>query len=140
MIYMAEQETRERLADLVTDRRARLKLSLATLAEKCIDPDTGVNELKVGWLHRLEKRLPVTPPNAAELRALAKGLQLPLREVQDAAGEQFLGIVTVGLDDDGRIRALMNRAGSMSPEDLDRLLAIAETFPINPDGLGRSSK
>lgn len=133
MIYMAEQETRMRLSDLVTERRARLKISLVTLAERCVAPETGASVVKPGWLHRLEKRQPVTPPDATQLQALAVGLQMPLREVQDAAGEQFLGIVTMNLDEGGRIRALMHRAGALSDEDLQRLLAIAETFPIDPD-------
>lgn len=140
MIGMAEQETRTRLSDLVIDRRARLKISLVTLAERGVDPDTGGQELKVGWLHRLEHRQSVTPPNAEQLRALAAGLELPLREVQDAAGEQFFGITTTPVDADSRIRALVSRAGDMSAEDLERLLAIAETFPLKGRDSGGSSK
>jgi transcriptional regulator with XRE-family HTH domain len=140
MNVMAEQETRTRLSDLVAERRARLKLSFATLAERCVDPSTGVQEWKIGQLHRLERRQPVQPPTAEKLRALAAGLELPLREVQDAAGEQFLGVITTTLDTSGQVRLLMNRATSMSPEDLERLLAIAETFPIKGGGSPDSSK
>jgi hypothetical protein len=140
MNVMAEQETRTRLSDLVVDRRARLRISLVTLAERCVDPTTGRQELKSGWLHRLEKRLSVTPPGIEQLRALAAGLELPLRQVQDAAGEQFLGITTTDLDGDGRVRLLAHRASNLSPEDLERLLAIAETFPVNPRDAGDSSK
>jgi hypothetical protein len=140
MNLMAEQETRTRLSDLVVDRRARLHISLATLAERCVHPETGVQEWKVGRLHRLEKRLPIESPTADMLAALAAGLELPLRDVQDAAGEQFLGVVTQDLDASGKVRLLANRAASMSPEDLERLLAIAETFPVNPDGAPGSSK
>jgi hypothetical protein len=140
MIGMAEQETRTRLSDLVVDRRARLKISLMTLAERCVDPETGEQEVKTGWLHRLEHRQSVTPPTAGQLAALAIGLELPLREVQDAAGEQFFGIVTTALETDSRIRALVSRAGGMSAEDLERLLAIAETFPLKGRDSGGSSK
>lgn len=133
MISMAEQETRTRLSDLVVDRRARLKISLATLAERCVDPKTGVQEWKVGQLHRLERRQPIDLLNLAKLRALAAGLEVPLREVQDAAGEQFLGIATTEVDAEGKVRLLANRASSMAPDDLERLLAIAETFPIASD-------
>ena len=62
-----------------------------------------------------------------------------MREVQDAAGEQFLGIATTELDASGKVRLLANRASSMSPEDLERLLAIAETFPLNGDTSDGSS-
>jgi hypothetical protein len=138
MIGMAEQETRTRLSDLVVDRRSRLKISLATLAERCVDPETGTQEVKVGWLHRLERRDPIIPPQLPQLRALAAGLELPLREIQDAAGEQFLGISTHHVD--GNIRVLMNRADGLSPEDLERLVAIAETFPLKKRDSGGSSE
>lgn len=137
MIYMAEQETRTRLSDLVVARRAELRLSYAKLATRCIDPDTGVQEWKVGRLHRLAHRQNIESPTAAELRALAAGLKLPPRQVQDAAGEQFLGVTTTDLDTEGRVRLLAHRASSMSPDDLERLLAIAETFPVGHDRQGR---
>jgi hypothetical protein len=136
MIGMAEQDTRTRLSDVVVDRRAKLRLSLVALADRCIDPATGEQEVKTGWLHRLERRLPVTAPGLPQLRALAAGLQLPLREIQDAAGEQFLGITTTEAGADGRIRILMNRVGSLSPDDLDRLIAIAEALPVTPERPG----
>lgn len=142
MISMAEQETRTRLSDLVTDRRARLHISLVTLAERCIDPVTGERDLvKVGWLHRIERHQPVKPPELPQLRALAAGLEVPLRDVQDAAGEQFLGITTVDLDStSGRLRALVNRAGDLSPADLERLIVIAESFTHNRGGTPGSSE
>jgi hypothetical protein len=141
MIGMAEQETRTRLSDLVIDRRARLRLSLAALADRCIDPDTGEPEVKTGWLHRLERRLPVTPPGLPQLRALAAGLELPLREVQDAAGEQFLGITTTyDAGSDGRIRVLMTKAGALSRDDLDVLIAIADALPVRPDRSGEDAR
>lgn len=135
---MAEQETTYALADLVKRRRADRRFSLRALAERCIDPDTGVQEIKHAWIERLEKREPVIPPQLPQLRALAAGLALPLRDIQDAAGEQFLGITTHY--EDGNVRVLMNRASDLSPEDLERLLAIAETFSVNRDGSGGSSK
>lgn len=133
MISMAEQEASTRLSDLVADRRAELRLSLAKLADRCIDPDTGIQEWKTGRLYRLEKRLPVENLTPERIRALANGLDLPAREVQDAAGEQFFGVQTVESQREERVRLLAARADSISMEDLDRLLAIAETFPVNPD-------
>jgi hypothetical protein len=139
MISMAAQEASTRLSDLVADRRAEQRISLVVLAERCVDPETGVQEWKAGRLHRLEHRLPLELITAEQIRALAVGLDLPLREVQDAAGEQFHGVETTDLDATGKVKALTNRAQSLAPADLDRLLAIAETFPINPDVRGGRS-
>lgn len=136
---MAEQATSYALSDLVRGRRAELGYSLRKLAESCIDPQTGEQRYSRGAIDNLEKRVPVIPPQTPDLRALAAGLQLPLRSVQDAAGEQFLGIATTEVGSSGKVRLLANRASSMSPEDLERLLAIAETFPISPDGQSNSS-
>jgi hypothetical protein len=140
MISMAEQEVSTRLSDLVAERRAELHLSLVTLAERCVDPETHMQEWKAGRIHRLEHRQPLELITPEQIRALAAGLDLPLREVQDAAGEQFHGVETTNLDASGKVKALTNRAWSLAPEDLDRLLAIAETFPVNPDGRHDSSK
>lgn len=134
MITMAEQESRTRLSDLVADRRAALRISLAKLAEACVDPETGIQEWKVGRLHRLEHRQPIEAPTAAELRALAAGLKLPPRDVQDAVGEQFLGVETVKAPHSDRVRLLANRASNMTPEQVEQLIAIAETFPVRREG------
>lgn len=135
---MAEQETTHALSDLVKRRRSELGLSLRRLAEQCIDPGTGIQEIKHAWVERLEKREPVTPPRLPGLKALAEGLRLPLREIQDAAGSQFLGIATTDLDSDGRIRVLMNWASDLPAEDLERLVAIAKSWSNRDDRGGRS--
>jgi hypothetical protein len=75
---------------------------------------------------------PAPPVGEAPVRALAAGLDLPTREVQDAAGEQFFGVQTVESQRAERIRLLAHRADTLSAEDLERLIAIAETFPPNP--------
>lgn len=130
MNLMAEQETRTPLSDLVVTRRAELRLSYAKLAKACVDPDTGVQEWQIGRLHRLAHRENIHSPTAEEIRALAAGLELPVRIVADASGEQFLGVTTTDVDTEGRVRLLAHRASSMSEADLERLLAIAETFPV----------
>lgn len=137
MISMAEQEASTRLSDLVADRRAELRLSLAKLADRCIDPDSGIQEWKIGRLLRLEKRQPVGAITPEQIKALAAGLDLPTREVQDAAGEQFFGVQTVESERAERIRLLAHRADSLSTEDLERLIAIAEALPVKP---GEKSK
>lgn len=138
MISMAEQDTTYALSDLVKRRRSELRLSLRGFAEQCVDPDTGVQEIKFGVIDRLERREPVTPFQLPELRALATALRLPLRDVQDAAGEQFLGITTHHMQ--GDVRVLLNRASDLSAEDLARLVAIAETFGPKRRESGDSSR
>jgi transcriptional regulator with XRE-family HTH domain len=132
MTVMA-QETTYPLSDLVRRRRAELGLSLRKFADRCIDPDTGEQELKYGIIDRLERREAVTPFQLPELRALAAALQLPLGDVQDAAGEQFLGIRTRDIDADHRIRMITTRAMSLDDAGRDRLLAIADALlPTEP--------
>jgi transcriptional regulator with XRE-family HTH domain len=140
MISMAEQETSYALSDLVKRRRAELRLSLRKFAETCIDPETGIQEIKHAWVERLEKRQNVTPLQLPELRALRAGLKVPMGDVQDAAGEQFFGIFSRDADAAGNIRVLMNRAADLSPEDLARLVSIAEALPISTERPGESSK
>ncbi|WP_031514761.1 hypothetical protein [Streptomyces sp. NRRL F-5123] len=136
MITMAAQGASTRLSDLVADRRAELRLSLVKLAERCIDPETGVQEWKVGRLHRLERREAMEAITVEQIRALAAGLQCAVREVQDAAGEQFFGVETVEVEDPHaeRVRILARRASDLSSEDLERLITIAQSFSVRHDG------
>lgn len=129
MITMAEQETSYALSDLVKRRRAELGLSLRKLAEGCVY--AGEQRWTRSTLDNLEKRRTLAP-KPPDLHALANGLQLPVRQIQDAAGEQFLGIKTTDAYGDGRVRVLAHRAGSISEEHLERLIAIADTFPVEP--------
>ncbi|MGW3570182.1 XRE family transcriptional regulator [Streptomyces sp. NPDC000941] len=130
---MAEQEPmyargRAHLSDLVRARRAELRLSLRALADRCVDPEAGGGSLvKYSWIDRLEKRLPVIPPQLPELRALAAGLQLPLVMLQDAAGAQFLGIDSLRAQS-GEVMALLAHAEELSPEDLAKVTAMVEAF------------
>lgn len=134
MNVMAEQDTTYALSDLVKRRRAELGLSLRKFAEACIDPETRIQEIKHSWVDRLEKRLPVIPVGLPEVRALAEGLRVPRRVVQDAAGAQFLGIGTTDLEGDGRMRVLVNWADGLAPEDVERLVDIAKAWQSNrPD-------
>ncbi|MFD7224801.1 XRE family transcriptional regulator [Streptomyces sp. NPDC059883] len=106
------------MSDLVRDRRAELGLSLRKLADLCIDPeDPGEPLWKFAVINRLERHLPVIPPQLPELRALAAGLSLPLWKVQGAAGAQFFGIDTVWSD---AVRALVQDYESMPPDDQKR--------------------
>ncbi|MFE6689617.1 XRE family transcriptional regulator [Streptomyces sp. NPDC057743] len=124
---MSEQIQRTDLSDLVRDRRAELKVGLRTLADRCADPETG-EQLKVGWLHRLETREPVIPPQLPGLRALAAGLELPLPIVQEAAGAQFMGIVSEVWSEDEDARALVAYLGEMSEAERRQVKAMVEAF------------
>ncbi|MFE5662420.1 hypothetical protein ACFQ7W_00620 [Streptomyces niveus] len=118
---------RTELSDLVRDRRAELGLSYRKLADACIDPKAPANGplWKFGLLERLEKRFAVSPPQLPELRALAAGLKLPLWQVQDAAGAQFLGITTVWTDD---VRAMVRDYEALTPDDRERLRLLMEAW------------
>ncbi|MEU8886682.1 XRE family transcriptional regulator [Streptomyces sp. NPDC048442] len=122
---MAEQ-TKTQLSDLVRRRRAELGISLRTLAERSIDPLSG-EQAKFGWISKLENNKPTDTPSEELLRALAAGLELPLRVVQEAAAAQYLGMGEVR-SEDGTARLLIARIQEMSPEDLEQLAAITETF------------
>ncbi|MGW2260082.1 XRE family transcriptional regulator [Streptomyces sp. NPDC001780] len=125
---MADTDTRMDLSRLVRERRAELGLSLRKLADRCIDPKgaTGTPLWKFAVINKLERELPVIPPQLPELRALAAGLQLPLHEVQDAAGAQFFGIDTVWHNN--RVRAMVRNYEAMSSGDKELLERLMETW------------
>ncbi|WP_228989458.1 XRE family transcriptional regulator [Streptomyces sp. DH8] len=119
------------LSDLVNRRKGETGLSFRKIAEATIDPvDPEAGPLWTrGTLENLAKREPVKAPPAAMLRALAAGLQVPLRLVQEAAAAQWFGVETVygeGVDPDTRL--LVRRYQQMSPEDRRRLQILAETY------------
>lgn len=89
--HTREPEQRTQFADLIRRRRAELNESLDTFAKKAVDPVTG-ERVKRGWIYRLETGETVTPPGAEELRALRAACELPLEQLQDAAGQQFHGV------------------------------------------------
>lgn len=124
----AERYERTDLSDLVRDRSAELNLGLRLLEDRCVVPITGERPWKRGQLDKLRRAQPIIPPDLLKLRALAEGLRLPLRQVQDAAGAQFLGIRPVAVTQSGDLQALMHDAEQLTPDDLDRLRAIAGTL------------
>jgi hypothetical protein len=133
MTVMAAQDrpTRTHLSDLVRDRRAELRISLAALERRTIDPDSDTR-LKRSWLHRLETAESVIPPQLEELRALAAGLDLPLAVLQEAAASQFFGIDSVW-STSGEVRALVERAERLTPEQINQVRRLIETLaPDNP--------
>ena len=116
------------LSDLVRQRMEELGHSYRTLADACVDPeDPEAGPLwKRSTLDSLSKGQRVKAPDFPQLRALAAGLQLPLGDIQGAAGSQFLGIDTVW-SADGKVRALVEGFRDMDPEDQDKVLALMES-------------
>ncbi len=127
---MAEQErSRTPFSDIVRDRRAALGLSLRTLGERCIDPETGEQPIKRGWLERVEKGLPIITPKLAELRAMAAGLELPLQRLQDEAATQFLGIDRPAeWSKDSSVRAVVAQMSELTETERAELAAMAEFY------------
>lgn len=127
MTPLVDQEPTQRtdLADLVRERRAELGLSYERLGERCVDPETGTR-VPHSWLHRLETGRPVTIPQLPQLRAMAAGLALPLGQIQDAVGAQFLGLETV--NPSATVRLLMRHVEGLTEDDVATLLEIAEAL------------
>lgn len=118
------------LSDLIRDRRDHLGLTYEELAALCIDDEAvGVNAEPL-WsrstLHALAQGRRVKPPTFPMIRALAVGLQVPLRAVQETAGAQFFGIDTVW-SPDGKVRALVRDFDELDDEDQAKVLALMES-------------
>ncbi|MFE3657306.1 XRE family transcriptional regulator [Streptomyces sp. NPDC059165] len=123
--------TRERtdLADLVRARMEELGIALRPLAAASIDPENP--DAGPLWTHptlaNLINGARVKPPRLPELRALAAGLRLPLRDLQDAAAAEYFGIVAV-YTDDRQARVLLRHFDQLSDADRAKIVKIAEDF------------
>ncbi|MEV5957232.1 XRE family transcriptional regulator [Streptomyces sp. NPDC051987] len=122
---MTEQRTD--FADLVRQRRADLKISVRKLEELSVDPETGA-QAKYGWISKVERGESTDAPAPALLRALAAGLSLPLRTLQEAAAAQYLDMQSFLWSEDHTTRVLAARIEEMTDEERQQLAAIAETF------------
>ncbi|MCL6302850.1 XRE family transcriptional regulator [Streptomyces kronopolitis] len=125
---MAAEAPRTDLSDLVRKRRAQLRLSLRALASRCVDPkepDAG-SKWTFATLGNLETKT-IKAPGVPELRALAAGLDLPLRLLQEAAGAQYLGIDTVW-SDDRETRTMVHGYWELDPEDRAKIRAMIESW------------
>lgn len=126
MHAMTEQRTD--FADLVRQRRAELGVSVRALAEQSVDPETGERPFKFGWVSKLERGGSTDAPSAAILRALAAGLSLPLRVLQEAAAAQYLDMESFIWSQDRTTRVLAAHIEEMTDEERRQLADIAETF------------
>ncbi|MFE2965570.1 helix-turn-helix domain-containing protein [Streptomyces sp. NPDC059340] len=123
---MAEQRQRTDFFDLVRERRAELGISLRELEARAVDPESG-EQAKRPWVSKVEKGT-AEAPSEPMLRALAAGLNLPVRVVAEAASIQFFGMGSFVWSEDRTTRVLAARIEEMSDEERRQLAAIAETF------------
>lgn len=129
MSVMAEQQQRTDLTDLVRTRRQELGLSLRSLAAASVDPETGEQLVKYSWLARLENLEPVIAPQLPQLRAMAAGLKVPLKAVQDAAAAQFFGIAPSEVwSANAEASIVVARMGELSEDDRRTLAEMVELF------------
>jgi hypothetical protein len=129
---------RTEFADLVRKRMEELSVSVRALAARCIDPNPELQpvpqqerELGPLWsrgtLQNLINGERVKAPGPAELRALAAGLKLPLRLLQDAAAAQYFDRDAV-YTPDARVRAMIAHFEELSEEDQLKVLRLMESW------------
>lgn len=132
MSLMAELSARTDLSDLVRRRRAELGIGQRDLAARCIDPETGQALVSFAWISKIERGLStVDAPKLPTLRALAAGLSVPLRVVQQAAAAQFMGVEPnedAIWSQDHSARVVVARMSELSAEDREQLAAMVELF------------
>jgi hypothetical protein len=117
---------RHQLGDLVLERKEALRLSYDKLGARCVDPETGT-QVGSSWLHRIATRKPVEPPGPEQLRAMAVGLELPLRKVQDAAAAQFFGMDAI-YGPDEETRTMIHHWEELTEADKAKVLALMEAW------------
>ncbi|MFH9404929.1 MULTISPECIES: helix-turn-helix domain-containing protein [unclassified Streptomyces] len=123
-------ERRTQFADLIRARRAELRLSLKEFATRSVDPVTGTSVTR-GWIYRLETGESVIPPQLPELRALRAACDLPLEQLQDAAGAQFFGVDPL-VSGSTEAKAYVHKLDRLPAEQRDRLLRLIDTL-VPPD-------
>jgi hypothetical protein len=130
MHAMTEQRTH--FNDLLKARRAELGHSLREMEARSVDPRSG-EQAKYGWLSKVENYKSIDTPSEDLLRALSIGYELPMKILQLAVAQQFLGYdpaadSSVVWSGDLTTRLIVARAAEMSDEDRRQLADIAETF------------
>lgn len=125
-----QDSQRTQFADLIRARRTELGLGLERFAARAIDPMTG-EQVKAGWIHRLETGEPVKPPKLPELRALAAACDLMMERLQDAAGQQFFGMDPVW-SASGEAKAYVERLARFTPDQREQLLRLMDSL-VPPD-------
>jgi len=127
-----EPEQRRQLADLVHTRRVELGEGLTPFAAKAVDPETGERVTR-GWINRLEKGLPIIPPQVEQLRALAAACEMELWRLQDAASAQFHG-VDVLKGGTSESRAYVHKLDRVPADQRQRLLELIDSLVPPEEG------
>ena len=117
----AMTEQRSDFTDLVRLRRAELRISVRKLEELSVDPRTGT-QAKYGWISKVERGESIDTPSAALLCALAVGLSLPLRVLQEAAAAQYLDMESFIWSQDRTTRVLAAHIEEMTDEERQQLV------------------
>jgi hypothetical protein len=103
--------------------------SYRPMGERAQDPVTGI---KITWQYiwKLGQTPPVFAPGVPRLRALAAGLEVPFRRVQEAAALQWLDYKPVSrLDNLGSdIRAISEVLGELPERDVLRFRRMIEAY------------
>lgn len=118
---------RTQLRDIVVQRKEELGLGYARLAARCIDPESGEQTIKSSWLHRLATGEPVEAPNYEMLRGMSAGLEVPVGQLQDAAGAQFFGAVKV-FSASAEAQAFLEDADRLTPAQREAIRALMKTL------------
>lgn len=132
-------ETRRRigaLSRLIREVNEEVR-SLQRLADRTYDPATGRNAISKPYLEKLTNRPPAKPPTEDDLRAIAVALRKPLPLVQQAAAEQWLGLVITEVSGYGtHMRRIVAHLERKSPEEQARWLAMMEASEQAQQGEG----
>lgn len=120
------------LSDLVREARLAAKLSLAEVAARAVDPESGDHVVDADWLARLEAASldPTETPEYAQLDALTEVLNLDPSEVQERAGAQFMGVHTIW-SDDGQVRGISGTELT-EPEDVAKAQELIRLYRKAP--------
>ncbi|MFF3928160.1 hypothetical protein [Streptomyces hirsutus] len=89
------------------------------MADRGIDEDGST--LPRQWYQKLVKTPPVNPPSVLQMQAIAKALDRPMRQVQEAVARQWLQYEATELAGyDSEVRIIVAHLAGKSPEELRR--------------------
>jgi len=113
------------LSQLVIE--ANVSESYERMAARAIDRATGEQLISRGYLHKLAKTPPAKAPSEKEMLGISLAIRQPLRIVQKATAEQYLGYVAVELSGYGEdVRRIIGYLEGQAPEEVARWRAMME--------------